>query len=646
MQSDQAAHEPQPTTTTPPPAAEAQPEAHHPRAGLSILALTALGVVYGDIGTSPLYALRESLHNLPPTPVNIYGILSLIFWSLVIVVTIKYIIFILRADNNGEGGILSLTALATVIRPLASSPQRWIVLIGVFGAALLYGDGVITPAISVLSAVEGLKVVTPRFAPFVVPLTVAILIGLFVVQSRGTARLGRIFGPIMLVWFVVIGLLGLVSIVQNPAVLAAINPAYAVDFFVTDGWRGYLVLGSVFLAVTGGEALYADMGHVGKRPIRFAWLTLVLPSLLLNYFGQGALLLREPEAVENSFYLMAPSWALYPLIGLATLATIIASQALISGVFSLTMQANNLGFLPRMQIVHTSATEFGQIYVPMINWALMLACVLTVIAFQSSSNLAAAYGVAVTSTMALTSVIFAVVARARWRWPWWQVVLLTGVFLVVDLAFLGANLLKIPQGGWLALVAGVIIFALMVTWKRGNQLVYEHERDLDLSLEALFARLTAERQVRAPGAAVFLSAVPSGVPAALLTNLEYNGTIHEHVLLTTVQIEDVPQVADDQRLTVRPLGHGFYEVIVRFGFMEEPDVPRALAQLNDDQVGFNSAHSPYFVNRTRVIPTDLPGMAPWREQLYTLMRHNAASAVDFYRLPPSRVFEISTSVEV
>jgi KUP system potassium uptake protein len=622
---------------------------HAPQGRLALLAITALGVVYGDIGTSPLYALRESFHGphaVAPSPANIFGVLSLVFWALIIVITIKYIVFILRADNRGEGGILALTALATPIRPLLPSKRRWLVLLGVFGAALLYGDGVITPAISVLSAVEGLTVATPQFRPYIIPLTIAILVGLFVIQRSGTARIGRLFGPVMLVWFLVLALLGLINIAQQPGVLAAINPAYALNFFATNGLHGFLVLGTVFLVVTGGEALYADMGHVGKQPIRSAWLRLVLPALTLNYFGQGALLLRNPEAAANVFYLMAPSWALYPLIGLATLATIIASQALISGVFSITMQGENLGFLPRVRVVHTSATEFGQIYIPIVNWGLMLACIAVVLGFQTSSNLAAAYGIAVTSTMAITTIIFAIVAHDRWKWGLGKVIALVISLLVVDLAFLGANLVKIPQGGWFPLVLAVALFTLMTTWKRGNRLVNTHEQEQELPLNELIEGCTIKHPVRAPGVAVFLTANRDNVPAALLSNYRYNGVIHEHVLLVHVMIHESAHVAAEERTTVEDLGLGFHRVTIHFGFMEEFDVPKVLAGLNIPDFSFDQQTVPYFVGRTRVLPSALPGMALWREQLYTIMQRNAASIADFFQLPPAQVVEISTSVEV
>ncbi|MCU0490488.1 MAG: potassium transporter Kup [Chloroflexaceae bacterium] len=628
---------------------ESQRAHSHPHRGrLAVLALAALGVVYGDIGTSPLYALREcfhGIHAIAPTPANIYGVLSLIFWALIIVVTIKYIVFILRANNRGEGGIMALTALATPIRRLEPSQRRWIVILGVFGAALLYGDGIITPAISVLSAVEGLRIATPLFTPYVVPLTVVILVGLFLIQKRGTGQIGRFFGPIMLLWFGVLALLGSIHIVENPAVLTAINPLYAASFFAANGWTGFLILGTVFLVVTGGEALYADMGHFGRRPIQTAWFSLVLPALLLNYFGQGAMLLAEPEAAENSFYLMAPEWALIPLVILATMATIIASQALISGAFSITMQAENLGFLPRLRIIHTSPTEFGQIYIPFVNWLLMIACIGVVLGFQSSSNLAAAYGIAVTSTMAITTMIFAVVVHEKWGWGLPRVALLVGALLVVDLAFLGANLIKIPQGGWFPIIAAVIIFTFMATWKRGSRLVNKREQNMELELDKLFSSMRQKPPVRAPGTAIFLSANPEGTPAALLLNKQYNGVVHERVLLVHVHTEEVPHVANNKRLSMHDLGQGFYAVNLRYGFMEEINVPKALAQLNSRNFKLDPQQSPYFISRTKAIPSKFPGMALWREVLYTFMQRNAISAADFFRLPPARVVEIATSVE-
>ncbi|GAB4427917.1 MAG: potassium transporter Kup [Chloroflexi bacterium OHK40] len=616
---------------------------------LAMLSLTALGVVYGDIGTSPLYAMRESFHGphgIAPTPFHVYGVLSLIFWSLIIVISIKYIGFIMRADNGGEGGIMALTALATPIRPFLPSQKRWLVLLGVFGAALLYGDGVITPAISVLSAVEGLKVATPLFEPFVIPLTLAIIVGLFLIQSRGTASIGRLFGPVMLLWFGTLALLGIVNLLRNPGVLAAVNPIHAARFFAADGLEAFLILGTVFLVVTGGEALYADMGHFGRKPIALAWFSLVLPALLLNYFGQGALLLENPEAAVNPFYLMAPNWALIPMVVLSTSATIIASQALISGAFSITMQAQNLGFLPRLRIVHTSAREFGQIYIPFVNWLLMVACIAVVVGFRTSSNLAAAYGIAVTSTMAITTLIFSVVARDRWKWPRWRVALLVGFFLLVDLAFLGANLVKIPQGGWFPIVTAISIFTIMTTWKRGSRIVNQREQNLEQDLDLMLTTCRTEPPLRARGTAVFMSANPNGAPAALVANLQYNGVIHETVLLVNVQIDNRPHVPKKERLTATPLGQGFIKVTIRYGFMEEPNVPRALARLKLSGHKFDPQSVPYFISRTKAIPSELPGMAHWREQIYSVMQRNATSAADFFRLPPAQVVEIGTAVEM
>jgi KUP system potassium uptake protein len=622
----------------------------HPQAVLP-LALAALGVVYGDIGTSPLYALRESFHGphaIEPTQAHIYGVLSLVLWSLIIVITIKYVSFILRADNRGEGGILAITALATPIRPLRPTRPhaRWILILGVIGAALLYGDGVITPAISVLSAVEGLKVAAPGMQAYVVPITVVIIIGLFLIQSRGTAQIGGLFGPVMLVWFTVLGILGVVSIAQTPEILMAANPLYGLQLFITDGWKGFLIMGTVFLVVTGGEALYADMGHFGRKPIQIAWFALVLPGLTLNYFGQGALLLRSPESAENLFYLLAPSWALYPMVLLSTMATIIASQALISGAFSLTMQAENLGMLPRMRIVHTSATSFGQIYIPLVNWALMVACIAVVVGFGTSSNLAAAYGIAVTATMVITTLIFGVVARRRWRWSALRTALVVGFFLIVDLAFLGANLLKIPQGGWFTLVVAAVIFTVMMTWRKGSRLVNEREQNLERDLAQLLEEIRTSPPKRAAGAAIFLSANPESAPAALVANMHYNGgVLHEHVVLVTVVTEEIPHIRGD-RVTATDLGQGFHHVRIRYGFMEEPNVPQSLAQLSIPGVALDAQQGPYFTSRTKAIPTNLPGMAPWREQIYSLMQRNAISAADFFRLPPSRVVEIGTSVEL
>ncbi len=615
---------------------------------LLVLAVTALGVVYGDIGTSPLYALRECFHGphaIALTPANVFGVLSLIFWALILVVTVKYLIFVLQADNRGEGGILALTALATRIRLLSPSERRWLVILGVFGAALLYGDGAITPAISVLSAVEGLNVATPLFAPYVIPITIGILIGLFLIQRQGTALIGRLFGPITLLWFMVLALLGLVQLVGRPAILGAINPAYAFAFFRANGWAGYLVLGSVFLVVTGGEALYADMGHFGKRPIRLAWFTVVLPALMLNYFGQGALLLANPAAAENPFYRLAPSWALYPLVVLATLATVIASQALISGSFSITMQAVQLGFLPRMNILHTSRTHYGQIYIPAVNWLLMITCLVIVLGFRTSSNLAAAYGIAVTSTMAITTVIFYVVIVERWRWNRVLAGFLAGFFLVIDLAFLGANIIKIPQGGWFPLVLAIFIFTVMMTWKKGRYLVAQRVGEQSKSIEAMMQNFQTNPPVRVPGTAIFLSNVPKSTPTALMANLAHNHVLHEQALLLTVNTASQPHVPDEERVEIEPLGQGIYQITVTYGFMEEPDVPKIVAGLPARGLDFNPNDVSYFVNHTTVIASHMPGMALWREKLFALMAHNAASAADFFCLPADQVFVIGRRVE-
>ncbi|HYF65782.1 MAG TPA: potassium transporter Kup [Herpetosiphonaceae bacterium] len=615
---------------------------------LALLSLAALGIVYGDIGTSPLYAMRESFHaghGLPLTPDNILGVVSLIFWSLITVVTIKYLIFIVKADNRGEGGILALTALATPIKKIGTTERKWLVLLGVFGSALLYGDGIITPAISVLSAVEGLKVATPFFQPYIIPLTIMILAALFLIQRFGTALVGRLFGPVTLLWFTVLAVLGISNIIHEPDVFRAINPLYGLQFFQNNGWKGFLVLGSVFLVVTGGEALYADMGHFGRRPIRIAWYAVVLPALLLNYMGQAALLIREPEAVENSFFLLAPSWALYPLVILATLATVIASQALISGAFSITMQASQLGFLPRMRMFHTSRTEFGQIYIPAVNWLLMIACMLVVVAFQTSSNLAAAYGIAVTSTMAITSIIFYVVARQRWGWSALKAGALIGFFLVIDMAFLIANAVKIPHGGWFPLVVAVVLFTIMTTWKRGQRIVAERASS-DQLLSELTDLIKTDPPVRVPGTAIFLSARRDGAPEALLANLRHNGVLHQNILLLTVEYRQVPHVEENERFALGEESHGLRTLTVFFGFMEDPDVPAALAKVKIPGMPFDPERTTYFVNRTKVIATDLPGMALWRERLYAVMMQNSTSAADFFSLPPTATFEIGTRVEV
>jgi KUP system potassium uptake protein len=617
---------------------------------LAYLTLGALGVVYGDIGTSPLYAFRESFHDeygLGVIPENVLGILSLIFWALISIISIKYLAFVMRADNRGEGGILALTALISPQRRISRHSYRYrLILLGLFGTALLYGDGVITPAISVLSAVEGLQIATPFFRPYIVPITIAILIGIFLLQSRGTASVGKIFGPTTLVWFIVLALLGIRWIIREPSVLAAINPFYAVGFFAHNGMHGFLVLGSVFLVVTGGEALYADMGHFGKRPIRLAWFTVVLPSLLLNYFGQGALLLQHPEAVENPFYRMAPAWALYPVVVIATAATVIASQALITGAFSLTMQAVQLGYLPRMEIDHTSAEERGQIYIPGINWMLMIACITLVISFGSSSNLAAAYGVAVTTTMVVTTLLLFTVQRERWQWSLPAALAFTGFFLVIDLAFWGANLIKIPDGGWFPLVLGGFIFTLMTTWKRGRLILSERLNKGVLRFAEFAERMRADHVLHVPGTAVFMYSDPEATPPALIHNLKHNKVLHEKVILLSVITEEIPHVPRDERVELHKLENGFSRVILHYGFMETPNVPRDLALARHVGLTLKMKEVSYFLGRERLFASKQPGMAIWRERLFAVMSRNARPATDFFRLPPDRVVELGTQIEL
>ena len=630
-------------TVMPPPAHDP-----HDRRYLLVLSLSALGIVYGDIGTSPLYAIRESFlpaHGVAPSPAAVLGVLSLIFWSLVLVISVKYLAFILRADNRGEGGILALTSLITPTHALRRG--RWgLIILGLFGTSLLYGDGMITPAISVLSAVEGLEIITPALEPFVVPITIAILAALFLIQRRGTAGVGRVFGPVTLVWFATIAALGVAQIVRAPAVLQAALPHHAVRFFLDHGWNGFLVLGSVFLVVTGGEALYADMGHFGRKPIRLAWFAVVLPALLLNYFGQGALLMRDPSAVENPFYRMAPPWALLPIVVVATLATVIASQALISGAFSLTLQAVQLGYCPHVEIDHTSARERGQIYIPSVNWALMVACIGLVLGFRSSSNLAAAYGVAVTTTMAITTLLFYFVARERWRWSVWRAGLLTAGFLVIDIAFWGANLLKIPHGGWVPLVIGAVVFTLLSTWKKGRLVLATRMAERTLPRELFLENLMQHPPHRVPGTAVFMYGSSTGTPPALLHNLKHNRVLHQRVVFLTIRTEDVPHVPPEDRASVAEIGHGLWEVVLRYGFMEDADVPNALQGLGHPELPFKPLETTYFLGRETLIATKRPGMALWRERLFALMSRNARPATTFFRLPPNRVVELGAQVEL
>jgi KUP system potassium uptake protein len=627
-------------------------DAHADRRGryLLTLALAALGVVYGDIGTSPLYAMREAFlgtHAIPVSPGNVLGVLSLVFWSLVIVVTIKYHVVIIRADNKGEGGVLALMALVNGSRLARGlSPRRIMIILGIFGSALLYADGALTPAISVLSAVEGLQIATPALATWVIPITLAILIGLFLLQSRGTARIGAVFGPVMVVWFLTLGVLGLSEIVARPGVLAAVSPYYAVHFFADDVRRGFIVLGAVFLVVTGGEALYADLGHFGHRAIQIAWFSVALPCLLLNYFGQGALLLRDPVAVENPFYHLAPRWALYPLIALATAATIIASQAVISGAFSLTRQAVQLGYSPRLRIEHTSQREIGQIYVPLVNWGLMLLTCVLVLGFETSSHLAGAYGVALSALMLITTLMFYVMSREVWRWSFARAAAVAGLFLCVDLPFFAANSLKIRYGGWVPLAIALVVFTLMTTWKDGRLVLAKRMQEKTVALKMLLADLAAEPPVRVPGTAVFMYGTTDGTPPALVHNLAHNKVLHERVVFLTMVTDDVPHVKPPERVKVKPLGKGFYSVIARYGFMDDPDIEDVLAACGVKSLDIPITGTTFFLGRETLVASDRPGMARWREQLFAFMSRNALRATAFFKIPADQVFEVGAQVEL
>ncbi|HEY6948408.1 MAG TPA: potassium transporter Kup [Gemmatimonadales bacterium] len=622
---------------------------------LAGLALAALGVVYGDIGTSPLYALRECFtgeHGLAPTVDNVLGILSLIVWSLNFVVSFKYISLVMRADNRGEGGILALMALVRSKRTTGHlRVRRFLLLLGLFGAALLYGDGVITPAISVLGAMEGLRVVAPAFDPFVVPITVAILLALFLFQKRGTAGVGLVFGPITLIWFICIILLGIRGILLDPSVIRALNPWYAVKFFAEDGLRGFLILGAVVLVFTGGEALYADMGHFGKRPIRVAWFGLVLPALLLNYFGQGALLLHDPSSAHNPFYALVPTPLLIPMIVVATAAAIVASQALISGAFSLTQQAVQLGYSPRVTIKHTSHTEAGQIYIPEVNQALAVACIGLVLAYRSSSNLAAAYGIAVTGTMTITTVLYYEVMRTRWNWPLWKAGGLAGLFLLVDATFFSANLVKVPSGGWFPIVVAIGIFTLMATWKQGRILLSGIMRENALPMDLFLRDIARRKPPRVPGVAVFLTSDASGAPPVLLHHLKHNQVLHERVILLSVVTKEIPIVAEEDRLRSASLGEGFCQVIAHYGFMESPDVPAIIGALSQPAprglgLTINLMQTTFYLGRETLIATGRTRMATWRKKLFIVMTRNAQSAATFFRLPPNRVVELGAQIQL
>jgi KUP system potassium uptake protein len=643
-----------PQTSTP--SAHHAVDAHPTGRRLAFLTLAALGVVYGDIGTSPLYALRECFnpaYRLQPTPENVYGVLSLILWSLLLVVTVKYLMFILRADNRGEGGILALLALTLQAPDLRPRLRAVIIALGLFGAALLYGDGMITPAISVLGAMEGLSVVSPVFNHTVVlSLSVGVLVALFAVQRFGTARVGSVFGPVTLIWFVTIGTLGLLEVLHTPSSLAAINPMYAAQFVVANGMHSFVILGAVVLAVTGGEALYADMGHFGKRPIRLAWYGLVLPSLVLNYFGQGALLLRDPAAIENPFYHLAPEGFRSVLVVIATSAAVIASQAMISGAFSITQQCVQLGYCPRVTIKHTSAREAGQIYVPEVNWALMAGCLLMALSYRTSAALGAAYGIAVMGAMASTSTLFAIVAVRRLGWTSGQAGAFVLVFLLIDLLFLGATAIKIPHGGWVPLAAGAALFTLMTTWKRGRLLLREKLAESALPVEVFLDDVGRNPRIRVPGTAVFMTSEPSGVPTVLLHHLKHNKVLHDQVVLLSILPTSVPFVTREERMQFEPLAHGFYRVVARYGFMESPDVKELLALCSERGLRTRPLDTTYYMGRERLIPKRRKRgehglrLALWRKRLFAVMSRNAIPATQFFGLPPNRVVELGTQIEI
>jgi KUP system potassium uptake protein len=618
----------------------------HAGTPLAALTLGAVGVVYGDIGTSPLYALKEAFTHgqMPVTPDNVLGILSLMFWTITVIVSLKYVTLILRADNHGEGGLVAMMALASQAVKDRPVLRRRLLLLGVFGTAIFFGDGVITPAISVLSAVEGLEVVAPALHPYVVPVTLVVLTGLFAVQRHGTGVVGRWFGPVTVLWFLVLAALGLTHIAQNPSVLVALGPHHALRFVLDHPGLAFIALGAIILCVTGAEALYADLGHFGKRPIRLAWFGLVMPALVINYFGQGALLLARPDVVSNPFYAMAPRWALLPLIGLATCATVIASQALISAAFSVTKQAIQLGYLPRLRITHTSVRAAGQIYIPAVNWGLYACVVGAVIAFGSSSALASAYGIAVTIDMLITTMMTFFVIRYAWRYPWALCVAATGLFFVVDALFFAANAVKILDGGWFPVAIGAVMFTLMTTWKRGRSLLGERLRAEAIELPAFLEAVFASPPARVEGTAVFLSAEPGITPNALLHNLKHNKVLHETNLFVTVRHHELPWIGFDRRLEVHPLGHDCWQVVLHFGFKNDPDVPEALQLLQPHGVHLDEMQTSYFLSREIVVPSLSSGMAGWRDKLFASLHRNASAAADFLHLPANRVVELGAKV--
>jgi KUP system potassium uptake protein len=613
------------------------------------LVVGAIGVVYGDIGTSPLYTLRTAFtgsFGLPLTPDNVLGVLSVIFWALLVVVTLKYITLIMRADNRGEGGILALTALVSRGIESRNRLRWWLVGLGIFGAAMFYGDGMITPAITVLGAVEGLGVIAPAMHPFIVPVSIVILVALFAIQRKGTASIGAVFGPVMAIWFGVLGVLGAMGIARGPAVLAALEPIYAFRFVARNPEIAFVAFGAVVLAVTGTEALYADMGHFGKSPIRRAWLFFVFPALLLNYFGQGALVLTDPAAIQNPFYLLAPGWGRVPLLVLATAAAIIASQAVISGAFSLTRAAIQMGYCPRLAILHTSERAIGQIYVPFINWMLLTAIVALVVGFRNSDNLAGAYGIAVTMAMLIDSILIFVVMRRLWNWPVWISILITVPLLLIDLTFLASNSLKIPEGGWFPLLIGIVVFTLLTTWKRGRSLLMRRLAEDAMPLDLFIQSIEASPPTRVPGTAIFLTSTRNRVPHALLHNLKHNKVLHERVVFLTIVTEDIPYVPDEERYEISPLGCNFFSMAAHYGFKDDPDVPELLEDCGRKGFTFDMMETSFFVSRETLIATVTPGMALWREKLFVSMSKNATKASEFFQVPTNRVVELGTQVEL
>ena len=616
------------------------------RQALAGITLGALGVVYGDIGTSPLYTFKEcfAAEHLTLTQGNILGIASMIFWAILLVVTLKYVTFMLRADDKGEGGIMVLMALAR--RHLTEKSHWRVFILGLLGASLFYGDAIITPAISVLSAAEGLQVANPALEPYVLPMAVTVLLILFLMQRFGTANVGKLFGPVMLLWFATVAVLGLYNIFRAPQILAAINPVHAILFLREHGWSSFLGLGAVVLALTGAEALYADMGHFGRKPIRIAWFSLVLPSLVLNYFGQGALLLSNPAAIENPFFLLAPDWGLLPLIGLATAATVIASQAVISGAYSLTRQAIQLGFCPRMQILHTSTESIGQIYLPFVNWALLGSVLVVVVSFGSSTSLAAAYGIAVTGTMVITSILFFIVASRNWNWPLPAAIGLTALFLIIDLSFFGANILKVANGGWLPLVIGLGIFTLLSTWKMGREILFQRINEQSLPVDVFVENLEAFPPTRVPGTAVFMTSTAHGVPHALLHNLKHNKVLHERVVLLTIKTEEQPFTEEGERVEIQQLSPTFWRIIAHYGFQEMPDMQDIIVHCAKAGLAFEIMETSFFLSKETLVSTSRPGMARWRERLFVWMSKNAMRATDFFHIPTNRVVELGAQIEL